>query len=220
MTTLPQAAAANRREDRTSDRLRRLAEALDGAVEGPTLGDLAAGLGRRAYGLLLLICCLGCAVPGPPGSGVVLALPMIVLAAGMMAGHEHPRLPRGLSRHRIPCQGVRAALLKSIPLLTRLERVLRPRGLTGVAPADPDARAVLQDAWTGALVLFLAVLLALPVPLTNLPLGAAIVILALGVLERDMWATVVGTVAALGAALLTLGLTGGAVALAASLLAG
>lgn len=194
--------------ERTSDRLTRMAAALEGRTEGPTIAELAEDLGRLAYGMLLLICALGCALPGPPGTGAVLGAPLIVLSFGMLRGHHHPILPAFIGRRRLPPEGVRRTLLRAAPMLARLEVYLRPRTLLGEECAAEE-RAVVQERLTGAAVLVLGLLLSLPTPFTNLPLGVSIAILALGLLERDAWATALGMVAGSFAAALTIGLTGG-----------
>jgi hypothetical protein len=63
------------------------------------------------------------------------------------------------------------------PRLRRLEHLIRPRPswLTGAA-----GRRLL-----GAVLVILALVLALPVPLGNSAVGAAVVIIALGLLEGD-----------------------------------
>lgn len=202
------AAPISEQPERTSERLTRMAAALDGRAEGPTIADLAADLGRLAYGMLLLICALGCALPGPPGTGAVLGTPLIILSFGMLRGHPHPVLPGFIGGRRLPAEGVRRTLLRAVPMLARLEAYLRPRTLLGESLLSEE-RAIMQERLTGGVVLVLALLLSLPTPFTNLPLGVAIAILALGVLERDAWATALGMLAGGIAAALTIGLTGG-----------
>jgi len=195
---------------RTSDCLRRMADELGPCPRGPTLAALAGRLERRGYGMLLLLAALCCCLPGPPGSGVVLSLPLLLLGTGMLAGRRQPWLPGWLGRRRLPPGPLRGLLRRAVPLLERLERRVRPRW---ICPHSPGSRPeIIQERVTGAAVVMLALLLALPTPLTNLPLAASVVILALGVLERDGLATLAGLAAAALAGTATLALTGGLLA--------
>ncbi|HYC02150.1 MAG TPA: exopolysaccharide biosynthesis protein [Azospirillaceae bacterium] len=204
---------------RTSERLRLIAAELEATEAGPTVGELSESLGRVAYGLLLLIFALALVIPGPPGFGALFGTPMIVLGIGMARGKPYPSFPRALADRRLPPGPLRAVLLRAVPVLQRLERWLRPRGLLGLRHAahedDPGGR-ILEIA-TGVLVTLLALLLLPPIPFTNAPLGAAAVVLALGLMERDAVATTIGAVLSLAASAFTVALSGGFIAALAAL---
>jgi len=67
-------------------------------------------------------------------------------------------------------------LRRVIPALRYLERFIRPRSST---PPEATGRLV------GAIVLLLAVLLLSPIPLSNIPVGVTIVLLAFAYLQGD-----------------------------------
>lgn len=168
--------------ERVSERL--LAIATTSTSERITVAEISAALGDRGFGLLLLLLTLPNAIPVPgPGLSAILALPAALLAAQMALGLERPRLPQRLARWSFPRQRVAALLVRAQPMLERLERLLRPR------------RPVAGERLVGAVCLLLALVLALPIPFGNLPVAWALIVIALGVIERDGLATLAGMAA-------------------------
>jgi hypothetical protein len=87
----------------------------------------------------------------------------------------------------VPRERLRRFVLRTEPLLRRLERWLQPRpsGLT----AGPGGRLV------GLVLIALSAVLALPVPFGNIPVALSIIVVALGLLEGDGKALTVGLAA-------------------------
>ena len=158
---------------------RALLDALLDGDEQQTLdfNALMHGLGRRAFGMLLLLATLPAFIPIPIGG--VLSGPLVVLlAAQLLLGLRKPWLPRFIAR-RGPKRRTLARFERIVaPWLARLERLVRPR-----LAAVLDHR--LGSTVTGLLLLLLGVLLSLPVPFTNYVLGGLILLFALALLERD-----------------------------------
>ncbi len=158
---------------RTGDILSAIAGAYDHRW---TLRDLAAALDNRSIGFMLLIFALPNALPIPIVS-VVTSVPLIFCASQLLVGRNVLWLPEKLSRRSIAGDGLKPILLKAIPWLIRLERVFKPR------------QAALSGAYaerlTGGLILLLGCLVALPIPLGNVPLGIAMTVMALALVERD-----------------------------------
>jgi hypothetical protein len=155
---------------------------LDALAEGDpdellTLRALLAGLGRRAFGMLLLAAVLPAFIPIPVGG--VISGPLVVLVGlQLLTLRRRPWLPRFLAG-RGPHRHALARFERRIsPALARLERVVRPR-LTGVLDH------IAATAFTGLLLVLLGILLALPIPLTNYLFGALLLLYALALLERD-----------------------------------
>ncbi|MGR3466360.1 MAG: exopolysaccharide biosynthesis protein, partial [Shimia sp.] len=159
----------------TSARLAQLAEAARG--EDVTLAWVLAQLNERAFGLFLLILALPCCIPFLYGIPQVVALPLMFVSLQLLAGRAFPWLPARLGARRVSADALSALSDRAGPWLRRIETLSRPRLTTlTTAPADRLVGA--------ALVLFSASIL-LPVPLTNTVPGAAVVIVALGLLQRD-----------------------------------
>jgi hypothetical protein len=151
-----------------------------------TLGDIRAALDERAFGFLILVFALpnGVPVPGPPGLSAILGFPILLLAAQMALGWHEPWLPRWLLRRSVRRGDFARVVAKALPMLRRVERVIKPRHAAAI---DPPA-----DRIAGLLLLVFAVVLALPIPLGNLPPAYAVIIMALALIERDGLAMLAG----------------------------
>lgn len=171
---------------RLSEILRRIAD--DPALERVSIGDIVAAMPGRATAALLFLFAAPNAIPTPPGTSALLGLPMIYLASQMMLQRK-PWLPKLVAERSIRMTEFVALVNRAVPLLTRAERMLRPRLAPLVSPAAEVA--------IGAFCLLLALSVALPIPLGNMLPALAVSILALGVLERDgLWVLIGGAVGA------------------------
>lgn len=159
-------------------------------------------LGRRSLCGLLLLLALPMAMPIPaPGVAVIFGLPLILVSFQLMRGQRHAWLPARLARRSIARTDFIAVVARALPALRRLERVMRPRlsWLAGDWMMPP----------VGAVCLMLAIVITLPIPFGHMLPGAAIAVLALGVIERDGLAIAVGLIAAcLGLAVAAAALAG------------
>ena len=155
---------------------------LDGFAEGDpadllSLRMLLAGLGRRAFGMLLFVSVLPAFIPVPVGGAV--AGPLVVLiGAQLLVLRRRPWLPRFVAERGFHRQALARFDRTISPALRRLERLVRPRLLHLL-----DRRAA--AAFTGLLLLLLGLLLSLPIPLTNYLFGGLLLLFALALLERD-----------------------------------
>lgn len=142
-----------------------------------TLRELLAGLGRRAFGMLLFASVLPAFIPIPVGGAVSGPLVMLI-GAQLCVGMRRPWLPRFIGS-RGPHRHALARFERKIsPWLGRLEHLIRPR-----LPVLLDHR--LASFVTGLLLLLLGLLLSLPIPLTNYLFGGLLLVFALSLLERD-----------------------------------
>lgn len=142
-----------------------------------TLRMLLAGLGRRAFGMLLFVSVLPAFIPVPVGGAISGPLVMLIGVQLLML-RRRPWLPRfiadrGFHRHAL----ARFDRMVS-PVLSRLEHLIKPR-LSRVL--DQRGAAAL----TGLLLVVLGLLLSLPIPLTNYLFGGLLLAFALALLERD-----------------------------------
>ena len=146
--------------------------------EALRLDDLLAGLGKRVFGMLLVIAAIPAFIPVPGLAGAISGPLTVVVGAQLLIGLRRPWLPRFLSR-RGPYRHTLIGFERRIsPLLARIERRIRPR-MAGML----DHR--LAASFTGLLMVLLGILLALPIPFTNYLFGALLMAYALALLERD-----------------------------------
>ena len=158
-------------------------------------GDLMTGLGRRAFGVLLLLAIPPSFIPGVAG---IISSPIILLVGlQLIAGMRRPWLPRFLAS-RGPHRSVLVRFNHWFSSwLARLEKLVRPR-LAWVL----DHR--LASAVSGVLLILLGLLLGLPIPLTNGLFGGLLLLFALALLERDgalmlvAWAAGAASIAVFG----------------------
>lgn len=168
--------SARDRGHRFSEMLALFAETV--CSERVDLAMIAQFMGRRSIGALLLILALPMAVPIPaPGISVLFGIPLILISAQLVVGRRRAWLPARLARQSLSRAEFVAFVERALPPIRRLERIVRPR--LGWMAGDWAMVPI------GAVCLILAVIITLPVPLGHMVPGAAISLLALGLLERD-----------------------------------
>ncbi|GAB5445867.1 exopolysaccharide biosynthesis protein [Gymnodinialimonas sp.] len=158
-----------------SERLRQLAEDAEG--EAVTLDWILAQLHERAFGLFLLVLALPCCIPFLYGVPQVVSLPLMFVSAQIVMGRRAPWLPQRLGARTVSSESLQGLAERAGPWLRRIEALSHPRLIALTRP--PMDRVVGL-----ALVLFSASIL-VPLPLTNTVPGFAIVIVAMGLLQRD-----------------------------------
>ncbi|MEL6211160.1 MAG: exopolysaccharide biosynthesis protein [Pseudomonadota bacterium] len=158
-----------------SERLARLAS--EPAGERVTLGWILDQLHERAFGLFLLILALPCCIPFLYGVPQIVALPLVFVSAQIVAGRRVPWLPEKLRERSVAVSSLAELSRRASPWLERIEALSRPRlGALSRPPADRIVGL--------ALLLFSASIL-VPLPGTNTVPGFAVVLVAMGLLQRD-----------------------------------
>lgn len=173
------------------------------------VGEMNAALGDRAFGIVILALALPNCVLAPPGFGGVTGILMAVFAVQLLLGYRRPRLPAWFERRRFDRAGFARILGAVTPHLRRLERIARPR--FGVLVNGAAER------WIGGAMLVLAIVVALPIPFANWLPGVALLLLAVGLIERDGAAVLLGGLFGLAGLAAAVAVTGGFVVGAAAL---
>lgn len=160
---------------RTSSLLTALA-ALPGARI--SVATIIGALQDRAYALLVVLLGLPNCLPMPPPIPLVCGLVLAFVAVQMLSGRAMPWLPQALLSKSIGQAELAKAVSRALPALTRLERISRPRlTVLGGAAAIPVL---------GLLILVLALGLIVAAPfIGQIPLGLAVCLVGLGLVERD-----------------------------------
>ncbi|WP_020178426.1 exopolysaccharide biosynthesis protein [Methylopila sp. M107] len=157
-----------------SDVLRDLAAS---PVERISVGSILAAFGDRAFGALLLVFALPNALPMPPGTSAVLGAPIVFIAFQLMIGRPTLWLPGFITNRSMQREDFATLAGKVEPWVKRLEKLLKPR--------VPLLTTPLADRLTGLACFILSLILALPIPLGNMPPAIAITAFALGMIESD-----------------------------------
>jgi hypothetical protein len=143
-----------------------------------TVADIVSVLRDRAFALLVVLLGLPNCLPMPPPIPLVCGLLLGLVAAQIAAGWSTPWLPRSLLRRSIPQDAVQRAVARALPTLQRLERISRPR-MTFLE--NPIALRVI-----GFLLIAFALGLLVAAPIIGqIPLGIAVCLVGLGLVERD-----------------------------------
>ncbi|MDP3601408.1 MAG: exopolysaccharide biosynthesis protein [Bosea sp. (in: a-proteobacteria)] len=142
------------------------------------VGSIVAALKDRAYALLVVLLGLPNCLPMPPPIPLVCGLVLIFVAIQMLTGRVIPWLPPALLSRSIGKPVLTRAVERAVPLLVRLERISRPRlTVLGSRYAIPVI---------GLLILVLALGLVVAAPfIGQIPLGLAVCLVGLGLVERD-----------------------------------
>jgi hypothetical protein len=171
---------------RTSDILRDILE--KNPQDQITVEQIVSSLGTTSFGTSLMIFSVPEVIPIPiPGMSAIVTIPTGILSAQMVLGSGEIRLPKALLKRSVPRKAFAKAVKAIMPFLERAEKRVRPRWFWATGP--------LAKRLLGGLVFLLAVVMALPIPMTNMPPAIAIFIIGLGLAERD------GKLIALGIAL-------------------
>lgn len=181
---------------------RRLARLRAHATEAGSvsLDELMSAMGRSSIAFAILILSLPALTPIPGPFGFVFGSCLAIVSLQIIAGFRRIWLPQFLGRRQVSGSTIDLMVRYTAPMVARVETLLRKNRMRHFA--GPRAQAFL-----GVPVLLLAIAVALPIPFGNLLPVAALVMIALGLMERD------GLVAILGVAMgvVALGATGGLV---------
>lgn len=172
---------------------RRFSDVLEGlgrqGGEQLTLDEMVDAFGERALGAVLILIALLSLLPWPPGGKVVFSLPLLLIASELTLQRETLWLPGWLLRRSVSRQGYARGLSRVIGAVRFVENLSRPRlpFLTG-----PFAKMVI-----GLICLFLAIMLAFPVPFGDMLPAVTIIIFGFAVMQRDGLAVIAGLIGTL-----------------------
>jgi len=162
-----------------------------------TVREIMAVLQDRAFALLIVLLGLPNCLPMPPPIPLVCGLLLALVAIQIIFGRDAPWLPRQLMNRSVARTDVERAVGRAIPVFRRLERFSRPRMTFLDTP--------LTMRLMGAVILVLSLgLLFAPPFVGQIPLGLAVCLVGLGLVERDGLVVVGGLI--LGSIGLTLSL--------------
>jgi hypothetical protein len=153
-----------------------------------TIDELKISLHERGFGIMLIIFTLPVSIPMPyiPGSTTILSIPLFFLTLQMVLGYEFPWLPKWLSKKSVKREFLTKIILKSSPILKKIESVLRPRYL---AFSGHTASRII-----GLLSFAFSLSIALPLPFTNFVPGVGILVMSFGLLSRDGLVVILGAI--------------------------
>ncbi|KTC75680.1 Exopolysaccharide synthesis, ExoD [Legionella bozemanae] len=143
-------------------------------------------LGERAFGIVLLFFALPSALPFStvPGVSVVFSVPIALFACQMIFGRQTLWLPKIIATRTIHQKTISKVIHTTVPYLTKIEYFLKPRWFF--------MSYRLLEIITGIMIFCLAILLMLPIPLSNFIFALLLIIFSLGLIEKDGVLLIVG----------------------------
>jgi hypothetical protein len=143
-----------------------------------TVRDIMSILQDRAFALLIVLLGLPNCLPMPPPIPLVCGLLLALVAIQIVFGRDAPWLPGQLMNRSLARADVERAVSRAMPAFRKLERFSRPR-MTFLD--TPIAMRVV-----GVVILLMALgLLFAPPFVGQIPLGLAVCLVGLGLVERD-----------------------------------
>lgn len=159
-----------------ADDLRRLDEAANGMPI--SLNTLVSVLEDRGHAVAIILLAAPFVIIPIPGLSTIVGLAVLMLSIGVLLGSK-ARLPNFIGKRNISPEGLHRIVSGTSRVLIRVEKLVKPRmeWLTG-------------KSWhwlIGLSLIFatIALMLPLPIPGNNIPPAIGILLLALGLLERD-----------------------------------
>lgn len=181
---------------RTSDTLPALAVAGDGPRI--TLRAILKTLGERGFALLIVGLGLPNCLPMPPPIPLICGLLLIFVALQMVLGWSSPWLPRFLLEKTVARDTMASFIERAMPWVQKLERFAKPR--LGLFDSHIAFRLI------GAALMVFSVALVFAAPfIGQVPLGVAVVLIGLGLVERDGLLVIGGIAAGILGSALSLG---------------
>lgn len=169
-----------------------------------TLGEMIHAFGSRGYGLLIVLFAIPNLIPiYIPGWSPIFGVPLAIICLQMALGLPEPRLPRLLTERSMATADLRRIVDGAVPRLERIERWLHP------CPSILTTR--LGERLIGAYGVWLALLVIVPLPGTNLPTSLSCAIMAIGFMERDSRVILAGAVFGIAASAFALAIIGGTI---------
>ena len=176
--------------------LLRAANSRRGA-EKITVGEILAALGERSFGWTFLLFAIVNMLPLPIGATLVTAIPLILLSLQLCGGRRSVTLPRRVMAIEVSREAFRRIIHRLRPVMSAVERVLKPRFPAPFAPG--------RERLLGVGLLLISVALFLPIPLSAWGPAISILICAFGLIEEDGVVLLAGLVAGAISIAITIG---------------
>jgi hypothetical protein len=174
-------------------------------AERVSVDDIVGRLSDRSIGACLVLFAAPNLLPLPPGVSSILAIPLIFVAAQLMIGTKGVWLPRPIRMWSLHSTTYRGMAHKLSGMMKKAEKFVRPRLRFITTPA--------LERVLGAFALVLALVLLIPIPLGHLLPAFSLLVLGLGVMERDGLVAAAGVLCGVFSLGVIAGVSGGIISL-------
>lgn len=157
-----------------------------------TIDEILAALHHRGFGLLFILLAIPNLPPIPmiPGISTLFGIPLFLLALQWTIGRDRPTLPRSIGRKQFNRAKFNRAISKVLPLLRGVEKLAKPKFEFVLSRRG--------EMFLGSFAMVFSVVLAAPIPFSNLLPAYGLAALGIGLLERDGRFALVGWVIGIG----------------------
>lgn len=148
--------------------------------EGITkISDLITDFHENGLLLTMLFFAIPVAIPlpYPPGFTTIMGVPLIILSSQMLLGYRQIVLPAKISNYQIRNSILIKISNKIVPVISKIEKYIKPRWSL--------ANSIYCEQFVGFISFCCSIFVAVPLPLTNAIPAFGIVIMMLGLLNRD-----------------------------------
>jgi len=180
-------------ESASQPRLSTDLEMLHACVKGKSLSlaELQQSLKGRGSAMLLILLALPFCFIAIPGLSTPFGIAICLIGACLVIGRE-PWLPRFIMRRRLSTDRLAQLLTGAIKVTRQLEKLVRPR--LACLHAGPG---MLRLIGLGIVIASLGLMLPLPIPFSNNIPAWAVVLLAVGMMEKDGLCVLLGHLTAI-----------------------
>ncbi len=167
-----------------SDIFRKIDEEMTG--ETVCIDDILVALHERGFGFLILIIAFPMAlpIPVPPFINVLLASPLIILAAQQAVGRHTIWLPKWMRTKTMKRRKLSIIIQKLLPWSEKLEYFIKPR-------LEFVTHGIFSN-FIGVFGFIMALTICVPLPMTNTIPSLGISLMAIGVIMRDGLSVIAG----------------------------
>lgn len=188
ISTDPAQAARLTKSTSTGRKVRRLSAILRSLAESRqerlTITQITHAFGDHAFAAVMLVFGLISIASLVPGATLITGAPMVLAAWQIVTGGKHFWLPKRIGDKSVAPSDIARLNARFLPKLRWAERKLAPRLRFFFGPIG--TRII------GLICLGLSIIILMPIPLGNMLPGAAVAILALGLISRDGLAILAG----------------------------
>lgn len=143
-----------------------------------TVGQFLPLLGVHGFIFFILVLgLLNIAIFMLPGLSIVFGIPMVIMAVQMLLGLHAPIFPDYVRRRRIESDVLRKGLKIAAFSLEKIEPAIKPRLCFLTHPRLMRLHSIAA--------LLLAFMVAIPIPFINIPPTIGIILLCIGLIQRD-----------------------------------
>lgn len=136
-------------------------------------------LGRRSFGIAILLFALPSALPlsAIPGFSIIFSIPLCLFGMQLLFAKKTLWLPKFIAKRNLSHKKLAKVIKVGLPYLKKTERLFKPRWFMFTNQ--------ISESICGLLITGLAITLMLPIPFTNFIIAMVIAVLALGIVEED-----------------------------------